>query len=96
MLSAGPGAQGESVAVAAALTVTIAVIFGGLGWWARYRALPAALAGLVFYGLVLMANLVANPGDFVKGYGGKAVVVAFLIWAVVAALRARNQARVSD
>jgi hypothetical protein len=96
MLSTEPVAQRESVAVVAALTVAIAVIFGGLGWWARHRALPAALTGLVFYGAVLMANLVANPGDFVKGYGGKAVVVALLIWAVVAALRARNQQRVSD
>jgi hypothetical protein len=79
------------MAVTAILTVAIAVIFGGLGWWARFRPLPAALTGLAFYAFVLLANLVANPNNFVKGYGGKAAVIVLLIWAVVAAVRARNR-----
>jgi hypothetical protein len=73
------------------LTVAIALIFGGLGWWARFKPVPAALTGLAFYAFVLLANLVTNPGDFVKGVGGKAIVAALLIWAVVAAVRARNR-----
>ena len=96
ILSTGPARQGESIAVVATLTVAIAVIFGGLGWWARFRPLPAALTGLVFYGFVLMANLVANPGDFVNGFGGKTAVTALLIWAVVAAVKARKQEPMSN
>jgi hypothetical protein len=88
--------QGESMLVVVALTVTIAVIFGGLGLWARSRPVPAAVTGLVFYGFVLLANLVTNSGDFAKGYWGKTAVVALLIWAVIASFRARNQEQVSD
>jgi hypothetical protein len=92
MLSDSNAERGNSIVITAALTVAIAVIFGGLGWWARFRPLPAALAGFAFYALVLLANLVANPNDFVKGYGGKAAVIMLLIWAVVAAVRARKRA----
>jgi uncharacterized membrane protein (UPF0136 family) len=95
MLSGFDAAQGSSISVVAALTVAIALVFGGLAWWARFRPWPAALTGLVFYVLVLAANFVANPGD-AKGFAGTIAVLALLIWAVLAAARARNREPVSD
>jgi hypothetical protein len=71
-------------------TVAIAVGFGGLGWWARFRPLPAALTGLIFYFFLQLVNLIAIPGDY-KNYGGKIVVLGLLLWAVVAASKARRQ-----
>jgi hypothetical protein len=95
MFQAPQAEPGNGIWVGAALIVANAVVFAGLGCWARFRPLPAALTGLIFYGLVLAGEFAANR-ERPAGIGTKIAIVAMLLWAVVAGVRARNERQASS
>jgi len=60
----------------------IAIVFGSLGLWARYRPLPPAIIGLVLYILLSLLTFAANPALAAKGIGIRVLMVMMLIRAI--------------
>jgi hypothetical protein len=63
------------------------LLFGGLGWWALYRPVPATVAALVLWGILAVAGVALFPAPALGVLPVQAVVVALLVQAVRVARR---------
>lgn len=79
--------QDFSVGATAIVVYGIAVLFLGLGLWARRNPLPAAITGLVVFVTVHALDAVADPTALIRGIVVKVIIVLILIRAVSAGTR---------
>ncbi len=67
-----------------------AILFMGLGFWARINPLPAIITGLTVYVLIYAVQGFIDPEMFFKGILIKGIILAFLIRGVTASLQAKK------
>jgi hypothetical protein len=85
-LAGGP-VPGAVVPVLAGVIVAIALGFAALGYWARSQPLPAAVVGLVLYGVLFVGDLLANPQMVMQGLVVKILIIMALVKSVSVAAR---------
>jgi hypothetical protein len=85
-LAGGP-VPPQAIPIMAAIVVAIALAYAGLGWWASYQPLPAAVTGLVLYLVVLLLDFLSNPALVTRGIYIKIAIIAALIKAVQSAAK---------
>jgi hypothetical protein len=86
----------EAVAVAVFMVALTVLVFAGLGWWARYQPLPAAVVGLVLYCGLLLLDIVVDPANLARGFILKAILIWMLIQAVQAGVRYNKLRRANE
>jgi hypothetical protein len=86
-LAGGPVA-GPLAEIIAGVVVAIALVFAGLGYWAYFQPLPAAVVGLTLYVVLLLFDLLANPQMVMQGIIVKVLIIGSLVKAVSTAQRA--------
>jgi hypothetical protein len=86
------GMANEAILIIGVIVFGTAIVFAGLGVWARYQPLPPAIIGLVLYGLLAVADLFVSvqQGGEAQGYLGlvvKLIIIGVLVNGVSAANR---------
>jgi len=72
------------------VSVVVLLVFGGLGWWARWQPLPAAVAGVVVYLGLSVVDALMVPALALLGIPVKIVILALLIQAIRASRKPRR------
>jgi hypothetical protein len=83
------GLQTKILMVVVVVTYSVAVIFAGLGTWALWQPLPAAIVGLVLYVGILVLDLIVSQGQIGWGLYIRFALVAGLVRAINTATRDR-------
>jgi hypothetical protein len=86
----GPNAPMGAVEILAGVVIVIALIFAGLGFWARFQPLAAGSVGLALYLLFFLLDFLANPQFVLQGILVKIAIVMGLVRAVTLAAQART------
>jgi len=73
--------------------VVIAALFFGLWAWAKHNPLAAAIAGLVVFVSLHLADAIADPTALLRGVVLKIVVVVMLVRAISAGIKHREFVR---
>jgi hypothetical protein len=77
------------IVVEAVFMVGVAVVFAGLGVWARFQPLPPAILGLILYILLSLGTMAANPELIGKGLVLRIIIIIGLGKAIQSASKAR-------
>ncbi|HEY7308997.1 MAG TPA: hypothetical protein VH643_06465 [Gemmataceae bacterium] len=72
------------------VSVVVLLVFGGLGWWARWQPLPAAVAGVVVYLGLSVVDAFMVPALALLGIPVKIVILVLLIQAIRASRKPRR------
>lgn len=72
------------------VNLIVAAIMAALSLWARRSPLPAVLIATATYVVVIVASAIADPATLAQGWLMKAIIIAFLIKGIKAALALRT------
>jgi hypothetical protein len=83
----------EALHTAMIMVGAMAVVYTGLGVLSLFHPLPAVIAGLVIYVVMLGLDFIAAPGMVSKGLWIRLGIVAGLIQTLVVLVKARTEAQ---
>lgn len=84
----GVALEGPELVITIILHAAIIAAFAGLGWWALYQPLPAAIVGLVLYVLLIVSDIAVSPEMAMKGIVVKIIIIVGLVQAIQAGAKA--------
>jgi hypothetical protein len=91
-LAGGPVAK-QAMPIMAGMILFIGLIYAGLGLWAQFQPLPAAVIGLTVYLVVFVLDLVGNPELVGRGLIVKVAIMAALAKCISSAAKSSNNNR---
>lgn len=72
------------------VNLVLAAIMGVLAVWGEYAPLGAVLVATATYGVVIVANAIADPATLAQGVVVKIIIIVFLVRGIKAALALRS------